>query len=93
MAMIRTRNYTLNATTPVELSIEDEINVKSTMIISNTSTNKHLIIGNSDMTPTNFGIRIEHDAQPVTIDLYKDDRLYALGEDGTVTCAVMIIER
>ncbi len=91
--MIRTRNYTLNATTPVELSIEDEINVKSTMIISNTSTNKHLIIGNSNMTPTDYGIRIEHDAPPVTIDLYKDDRLYALGEDGTVTCAVMIIER
>lgn len=91
--MIRTRNYTLNSTTPVEITIEDEINLKSTIIISNTSANKHLVIGNSNVTTTNYGIRIEHDASPVSIDLYKDDRLYAIGEDVTVTCAVMIIER
>ena len=91
--MIRTRNYTLNSTTPVEITIEDEINLKSTIIISNTSANKHLVIGNSNVTTTNYGIRIEHDASPVSIDLYKDDRLYAIGEDATVTCAVMIIER
>jgi hypothetical protein len=91
--MIRTRNYTLNNTTPVELTIEDEINVKSTLIISNTSANKHLIIGGSDVSLTNYGIRLEHDAMPLSIDLYKDDRLWALGEDNTVTCAVMVIEK
>jgi hypothetical protein len=30
---------------------------------------------------------------PLSIDVYKDDRLWALGEDNTVTCAVMIIEK
>jgi len=91
--MIRTRNYTLNNTTPVELTIEDEINVKSTLIISNTSANKHLVIGGPDVSATNYGIRLEHDAMPLSIDLYKDDRLWALGEDATVTCAVMVIEK
>jgi len=58
-----------------------------------TSTNKHLVIGNGNVSATNYGIRIEHDAMPLAIDLGKDDRLYAIGEDNTVTCSVMIIER
>jgi hypothetical protein len=91
--MIRTRNYTLNSTTPVELTIEDDVNVKSTVIVSNTSSNKHLLIGNSNVSVTNYGIRLEHDAMPLSIDIYKDDRLYAIGEDNTVTCAVMVIEK
>jgi hypothetical protein len=91
--MIRTRNYTLNNITAVELTIQDEINTKSTVIISNTSTNKHLVIGNGNVSSTNYGIRLEHDAMPFSIDLGKDDRLYAIGEDNTVTCSVMIIER
>ncbi len=91
--MIRTRNYTLNNTTPVEITIEDEINVKSTLIVSNTSANKHLVIGNSDVSSTNYGIRLEHDSMPLTIELNKDDRLWAIGEDATVTCSVMVIEK
>ena len=91
--MIRTRNYSLDNLTPVEITIQDEVNTKSTIIISNTSTNKHLVIGNNDITSTNYGMRIEHDAPPVAIELGKDDRLWALGEDNTVTCAIMIIER
>lgn len=91
--MIRTRNYALDNLTAVELTIQDEINTRSTIIISNTSANKHLVIGNSDVSSTNYGIRIEHDAMPFSIDLNKDDRLWAIGEDNTVTCSVMIIER
>jgi hypothetical protein len=91
--MIRTRNYALNNITPVEITIEDEINVKSTLIISNTSANKHMVIGNSDVSSTNYGIRLEHDAMPLSIDLNKDDRLWAIGEDATVTCSVMVIEK
>jgi len=91
--MIRTRNYTLNNTTPVEITIEDEINVKSTLIVSNTSANKHLVIGNSDVSSTNYGIRLEHDSMPLTIELNKDDRLWAIGEDATVTCSVVVIEK
>ena len=78
---------------PVELTIEDEINTKSTLIISNTSANKHLVIGNGDVSSTNYGIRLEHDAMPLSIDLNKDDRLWAIGEDATVTCSVMVIEK
>lgn len=91
--MIRTRNYTLNDITPVELTIVDEVDTPCTVIVSNTATNKHLVIGNGNVSSTNYGIRIEHDASPVTIELKKDDRLWAIGEDATVTCSVMIIER
>ena len=91
--MIRTRNYTLDNITPVELTIEDEVNTRCTIIISNTSTNKHLVVGNQDMTSESYGIRIEHDAMPLTIELGKDDRLWALGQDNTATCSIMIIEK
>jgi hypothetical protein len=91
--MIRTRNYVLNNLTPVEITIQDEVNTRSTVIISNTSSNKHLVVGNDNVSSTNYGIRIEHDAMPFSIDLNKDDRLWAMGEDNTVTCSVMIIER
>lgn len=79
--------------TPVEITIPDEINTPCTIIISNTSSNKHLVIGNGDVSSTNYGIRLEHDAMPFAIDLKKDDRLFAIGEDLTVTCSVMVIER
>lgn len=91
--MIRTRNYTLDSVTPVEITIADEIDTPCTLIVSNTSANKHLVIGNGNVSITNYGIRLEHDAMPLTIELKKDDRLWAIGEDATVTCSVMIIER
>jgi hypothetical protein len=91
--MIRTRNYALDNLTPVEITIQDEVNTRSTIIISNTSSNKHLVVGNDNVSSTNYGIRIEHDSMPFLIDLNKDDRLWAIGEDNTVTCSVMIIER
>jgi hypothetical protein len=91
--MIRTRNYTLDNLTPVEITIQDEVNTRSTLIISNTSSNKHIVVGNDNVSSTNYGIRIEHDAMPLSIDLNKDDRLWVIGEDNTATCSVMIIER
>lgn len=91
--MIRTRNFTLDITAPVEITIPDEIDTPCTIIVSNTSANKHMVIGDSNVSPTNYGIRIEHDAMPLSIELKKDDRLWAIGEDATVTCSVMIIEK
>lgn len=91
--MIRTRNYTLNNLTAVELTVPDAIDTPCTIIISNTSANKHMVIGNGNVSPTNYGIRLEHDAMPFSIELKKDHRLWAIGEDATVTCSVMIIER
>ncbi len=91
--MIRTKNYSLSSVTPVEITIPDEVNTPCTIIICNTSSNQHLLIGNGDISPTNYGIKIEHDAMPFAIDLKKDDRLFAIGEDHTVTCSVMVIER
>ena len=52
-----------------------------------------MVIGNGNVSPTNYGIRLEHDAMPFSIELKKDHRLWAIGEDATVTCSVMIIER
>ena len=91
--MIRTRNYTLDSVTPVEITIADEIDTPCTLIVSNTSANKHLVIGNGNVSITNYVVRLEHDAMPFSIELKKDDRLWAIGEDATVTCSVMIIER
>jgi hypothetical protein len=91
--MIRTRNYTLDNIVPVEITIPDIIDTPCTIIVSNTSSNKHMVIGNGNVSSTNYGIRLEHDALPFSIDLKKDDRLWAIGEDATVTCSVMIIEK
>jgi hypothetical protein len=93
--MYRVKNLTLNAT-PVELTIPDAVDSHYTIIISNTSNNKHILIGPSNVSTTNYGIRLGHDQAPLILEnMSWKDRLYGISEDptGTVTCAVMVIER
>ena len=93
--MIRTRLLTLNDT-PVELSIPDQVESHYSIVITNTSANKHAIIGNEKISRTNYGIRIEHDQPPVILEnIFFADKLYGMSEDlgSTVPVSIMIIER
>lgn len=91
--MIRTKNLTL-ATTPVqELTFYDAVEAPCTIIISNNSANKHVFIGGSNVSTTNYGIMLSHDSEPITIELPAFERLYAVGDNTDVACSVMVIER
>jgi hypothetical protein len=93
--MYRVKNLTVNATAQ-ELTIPDGVESHYTIIITNTSNNKHILVGNASVSTTNYGIRIEHDSPPLILEnMPWTDRLYAICEDPTSTAgvAVMIIER
>lgn len=93
--MIRTKNLTLN-NTPIELTFPDQVDSHYTIIMTNTSANKHALVGNSDVSLTNYGIRVEHDGPPIVLEnMYFKDRLYGISEDPntTTSLSVMVIER
>lgn len=93
--MYRVKNLTVNATAQ-ELTIPDAVESYYTIIITNVSSNKHILIGGSDISTTKYGIRVEHDQAPLILEnMPWTDRLYAICEDpnSTAGVAVMIIER
>lgn len=93
--MIRTKNLTLN-NTPKELTFPDQVDSHYTIIMTNTSANKHALVGNSDVSLTNYGIRVEHDGPPIILEnMYFKDSLYGISEDPntTTSLSVMVIER
>lgn len=92
--MFKTRNVTANAT-PVQLTFENPPYLTYSIIITNTSANKHLLVGDSNVSTTNYGFRVEHDQPPMTIESIPwTDHFWAVSEDGsTIPVAVTIIER
>ena len=93
--MFRTKNLTLN-NTPQELGFTDAVDSNYTIVLTNTSANKHILIGSNDVSLTNYGIRLEHDSNPVILEnLSFKDKLYGISEDpnSTVSLSVMVIER
>lgn len=93
--MIRTKNIALN-NTPIELTFPDQVDSHYTIIMTNTSANKHALVGNSDVSLTNYGLRVEHDGPPIILEnMYFKDRLYGISEDPntTTSLSVMVIER
>jgi len=93
--MIRTKLVTLG-NSPTEITFTDEVDSHYTIIITNTSSNKHALIGTSSVSITNYGIRVEHDGPPVTLEnMYFKDRLFGISEDPNtpVTVAIIVIER
>jgi hypothetical protein len=86
--MLRTRNLTLSSTAQ-ELTINDEINTKSTISVQNTDLSAPLYIGNQSVTESSYGIELAP-RQMWSADLGPDDKLYAVG---TASVAVLILER
>ena len=93
--MIRTKLITLN-NTPVELTFTDEVDSHYSIVLTNVSSNKHALVGNSNVSTTNYGLRVEHDGAPIILEnMSFKDRLFGISEDpNTATqVAVMVIER
>ena len=91
--MIKTKLVTANSV-PVEISFPSPVRGHYKIIITNTSTNKHVLIGGSNISLTNYGVRADHDAPPVVIENVPfQDSLYVISEDGTnIVVSVMVIE-
>ncbi len=93
--MIRTKNLSLDNTAK-ELTFTDEVDSHYTIVITNTSANKHALVGGSNVSTTNYGLRIEHDGPPIILEnMYFTDKLYGISEDpnNATSVAIMVIER
>ena len=93
--MIRTKLVTLN-NTPKEITFTDVVDSHYSIVITNTSANKHALIGSDNVSLTNYGLRVEHDGPPITLEnMSFKDKLFGISEDpNTATqVAVMVIER
>ncbi len=93
--MIRTKLLTLN-NTPVELTFSDEVDSHYSIVMTNVSANKHALVGNGNVSLTNYGLRIEHDGPPIILEnMSFKDRLFGISEDPNTTTqvTVMVIER
>jgi hypothetical protein len=88
--MIRTRNLILNLT-PVEVTLDDEVDASNSISIQNTSLSKFVYVGGSTVSPSNYGYRLSPN-QTITIDLDPYDKVYAMGESES-TVAILIVDK
>ena len=93
--MIRTKTLALG-NVPVELGFSDEVDSHYTIIITNISANKHALIGNGNVSTTNYGLRAEHDGAPIVLEnISFKDKFFGISEDPNTptSVAIMVIER
>jgi hypothetical protein len=89
--MIRHSIKTLSTSTPVEVTIEDNVNGVCTLVVQNTDESSNVYLGNSSVSSSNYGFLLLP-LQAFTVELRPYDRLYAIGEAATnISC--MSIER
>lgn len=89
--MLRTRNLAFSNGTAIELSIDDAVDTKNSLIVQNTSTSGYIYIGKIDVTTSNYGYKL-YPAQSFAIELDASDQIYACGDTGT-TASVLILEK
>ena len=89
--MIRHSIKTLSTSTPVEVTIEDNVNGVCTLVVQNTDESSNVYLGNSSVSSSNYGFLL-FPLQALTVELRPYDRLYAIGEAAT-NIACMSIER
>ena len=89
--MIRHQLKNLNVDTPVELTIEDNINSVCTLVVENINDSGNIFIGNNSVSSNDFGFKL-YPRQAFTVELRPYDRLYAVA-DSDIQISCMSIER
>lgn len=89
--MIRHAIKTLSTTEPIELTINDNINGVSTLIVQNISDAEYVYLGGSSVSSSDYGFMI-YPKQAFTVELRPFDRIYAVGSS-SFNIACMSIER
>jgi hypothetical protein len=90
--MIRHTLKSLNTSTPVQLTIDDNSQSPNTLVVQNVSESGFIYLGNENVSSTNYGFRLEP-TQAFTAEMAPYNRIYAVCSAGTMTAAVMVIER
>jgi hypothetical protein len=90
--MIRTRNVSLNTTTPTELTIVDSVQSANTIVVQNTNDSGFVYLGTSSVSSSNYGFKL-YPGQGFTIEVSAYEHLYAVCSANTMSAAVMVIER
>jgi len=89
--MIRHAIKTLSTTEPIELTINDNINGVSTLVVQNISETGSVYLGGSTVSSNDYGFII-YPKQAFTVELRPFDRIYAVGSS-SFNIACMSIER
>ena len=90
--MIRHTLKTLNTSTPVQLTIDDVSQSPNTLVVQNVNEEGYVYLGNESVSSANYGFRLEP-SQAFTSEMSPYNRIYAVCSSGTMTAAVMVIER
>lgn len=90
--MIKQRVLSIGSSSPVELTINEEINLAATVVIQNHSTSDSLYIGNQNVTTTDYGILI-YPESVFSIELSNIDRLYGVSSGTTTKVTVLILDK
>jgi hypothetical protein len=90
--MIRHTLKTLDTSIPVQLTIDDVSQSPNTLVVQNVNAEGYVYLGNEAVSSINYGFRLEP-SQAFTSELSPYSRLYAVCSSGTMTAAVMVIER
>lgn len=88
--MINTRNLSLNST-PVEVTIDGDIDSPNSLCIQNTSLDKFVYVGGPSVSSTSYGYRLSPN-QAITMDLDPYDKIYVMGDSGS-TAAILILDQ
>jgi len=90
--MIRHTLKTLNTSNPVQLTIDDVSQSPNTLVVQNVNEEGYVYLGSEAVSSTNYGFRLEP-SQAFTSEMSPYNRIYAVCSSGTMTAAVMVIER
>jgi hypothetical protein len=90
--MIRHRLQALSTSTPTQLTIDDEVQSANTLVVQNINDSGFIYIGTTAVSSSNYGYKI-YPGQGFTIELSAYTRVYAVSSNGSMSAAVMVIER
>lgn len=88
--MITTRNLVLNST-PVEVTVDGDIDSPNSICIQNTSLSKFVYVGGPSVSNTNYGYKLSPN-QAITMDLDPYDKIYVMGDIDS-TAAILILDQ
>jgi hypothetical protein len=90
--MIRHRIQALSTSTPAQLTIEDSVQSANTLVVQNVNDNGFIYIGTASVSSSDYGYKL-YPGQGFTIELSAYTRVYAVSSNGSMSAAVMVIER
>lgn len=88
----RHKIVSLSTSTPVSLTYEDTIQSSYTLVVQNNNDSGYVYLGTSNVTSSSYGYKL-FPGHAFTIELSSLNKIYAVSSTGSMTVAIMVIER